>query len=164
MCFTKNLIPGVTITGTKSSTITASTLEGYDVVLMPGGSSFYTQQSDVDVQAIRSFVKSGKGYYGTCAGAYGGCTTIYSDPKTGIINPYTGEKVDPIGNNTDGTPIYPNQAGMGVSRANCHMFYQVGKTENRITEAVAQSLYPLTQNIPIYKIVKLFLLLLPGRV
>jgi len=130
MCFSKNLIPGVTITGTKSSSITASKLSGYDVVLMPGGSSFYTQQSDVDVNAIRSFVKGGKGYYGTCAGAYGGCTTIRSDQKTGMINPYTGEKVAPIGNNTDGTPVYPNQAGMGVSRANCNMYYHVGKSEN----------------------------------
>merc|ERR1712000_678649 len=27
------------------------------------------------------------------------------------------------------------EAGMGVSRANCHMFYQVGKTENKMTAA-----------------------------
>jgi hypothetical protein len=133
MCFKKDLIPGVTIRGTKSSTISSSTLSGYDVVLMPGGSSFYTQQSDVDVQAIKSFVKGGKGYYGTCAGAYGGCTTINTDQKTGVINPYTMEKIAPTGNNTDGSPIYPNQAGMGVSRANCNMYYHVGTSQNKMT-------------------------------
>merc|ERR1712025_1369797 len=108
-------------------------LQGYDVILMPGGSSFYTNQPDVDVQAIKSFVSGGKGYYGTCAGAYGGCTSIQTDQKTGIINPYTNETVASIGNNADGSPIYPNQAGMGVSKANCHMFYQVGKTQNKMT-------------------------------
>lgn len=133
MCFGKDLIPGVTIRGTKASRITASALQGYDVVLMPGGSSFYTQQSDVDVNAIRAFVKGGKGYYGTCAGAYGGCTTIQTDQETGVINPYTMEKIAPIGNDTNGNPIYPNQQGMGVSKATCHMYYHVGKTMNKFS-------------------------------
>jgi len=132
MCFRKDLIPGVTIRGTKASRITSSALQGYDVVLMPGGSSFYTNQPDVDVNAIRAFVKSGKGYYGTCAGAYGGCTTIQTDPLTGIINPYTNETVKPIGHLEDGSAIYPNQAGIGVSSATCHMFYHVGKTQNKM--------------------------------
>lgn len=132
MCFNKDLIEGVQIRGQKAQSITSSALQGADVVLMPGGSSFYTNQADVDVSAIQSFVKGGKGYYGTCAGAYGGCTTIYSD-ENGVINPYTMEKVDPIGNNTDGSPIYPNQAGMGVSKANCHMYYHVGTSQNKWT-------------------------------
>jgi len=147
MCFKKDLISGVTVRGTKASRITASALQGYDVVLMPGGSSFYTNQPDVDVQAIKSFVSGGKGYYGTCAGAYGGCTTIQTD-SNGVINPYTMEKIDPIGNNTDGTPIYPNQAGMGVSKATCHMFYQVGKTQNRMT-AFGEDIFKMSGDVAI---------------
>jgi len=147
MCFRKDLISGVTIRGTKASRITASALSGYDVVLMPGGSSFYTQQPDVDVKAIKAFVSGGKGYYGTCAGAYGGCTTIQTDPN-GVINPYTMETIDPIGNNTDGSPIYPNQMGMGVSKANCHMYYHVGKSQNKMT-SIGTGIFHLSGDVAI---------------
>lgn len=101
MCFKKDLLPGIKIRGTKASRITSSALSGYDVVLMPGGSSFYVSQSDVDVSAIKAFVKSGKGYYGTCAGAYGGCTSIRAD-ENGVINPYTNETVEAIGTDANG--------------------------------------------------------------
>lgn len=134
MCFKKDLLPGVTIRGTKANRITASALKGYDVVLMPGGSSFYVGQSDVDVAAIKAFVKSGKGYYGTCAGAYGGCTTIAAD-ENGVINPYTNETVESIGNDEFGKPIYPNQAGMGVSRTACTKYMHVGTSDNLFTAA-----------------------------
>jgi len=148
MCFKKDLIPGVTIRGTKAKRITASALQGYDVVLMPGGSSFYTSQSDVDVSAIKSFVKGGKGYYGTCAGAYGGCTTINVDQKTGIINPYTNETVAPIGTNEDGSPVYPNQAGMGVSKSICNKYMHVGTSSNKMT-AEGTKIFGVTGDVAI---------------
>lgn len=37
---------------------------------------------------------------------------------------------------------------MGVSRANCHMFYQVGKTENKMTTA-GTKVFGLSGDVPI---------------
>lgn len=133
MCFEKDLFPGIIVRGTKSKTISAETLKGYDVVLMPGGYAFYTNQPDVDVEAIQEFVKGGGGYFGTCAGAFGGCTSINADPATGIIDPYTNRSVAAVQSEIDGTWNYPREAGMGVSRANCHTFSHTGTTVNTIS-------------------------------
>jgi len=131
MCFEKDLIPGVRIRGTKQSTINSRTLEGFDVLLLPGGSLYYTE---MDQDAIRSFVKNGGGYYGTCAGAYAGCTTVGAHKVTGQIDPWNASnKVASIGVGLDGLPIYPDQAGMGLSSARCEFWYQSGRTENALT-------------------------------
>jgi len=131
MCFEKDLIPGLRIRGTKSTRITAETLEGYDVLLMPGGSLYYTS---MDQNAIRSFVKNGGGYYGTCAGAYAGCTTVGAHKITGQIDPWNASnKVESVGMDAKGQPIYPNQAGIGLTSARCEFWYQSGKTDNALT-------------------------------
>lgn len=131
MCFERDLVPGIKIRGTKQSTINARTLQGYDVLLMPGGLIGYEEYVDQD--AIRDFVKAGGGYYGTCAGAYAGCATVGADPATGIINPDTGRKVQPIGNDTAGNPIYPRERAIGVSSAHCDMFMDVADSQNALT-------------------------------
>jgi len=133
MCFEKDIIPGVQIRGYKSTRITSQALDGYDVLLMPGGSLYYTS---MDQDAIRSFVKNGGGYYGTCAGAYAGCTTVGAHKITGQIDPWNASvKVDSVGTGPDGLPIYPDQAGLGLSSARCEFYYDVGKQTNKLTGA-----------------------------
>merc|ERR1712179_861431 len=137
MCFEKDLIPGVRIRGTKAYEITAESLQGYDVLLMPGGSLYYTY---MDQDAIRSFVRNGGGYYGTCAGAYAGCTTVGAHKVTGQIDPWNASNVvESVGTGPDGLPIYPNQAGIGLTSARCEFWYQSGRTENVFTAAGRQA-------------------------
>jgi len=141
MCFERDLIEGVRIRGTKQPTINARTLQGYDVLLMPGGLIGYEEYVDQD--AIRAFVKAGGGYYGTCAGAYAGCSTVGADKATGIINPDTGRKVKSVGNDTDGNPIYPNERAIGVSSAHCEMWMDVADSQNQFT-AEGKKVFPNT--------------------
>merc|ERR1719446_1380278 len=99
MCFEKDLIPGVRIRGTKEAHITAQTLQGYDVLLLPGGSLYYTS---MDQDAIRDFVRNGGGYYGTCAGAYAGCSTVGAHKITGQIDPWNASvRVKAVGTDKD---------------------------------------------------------------
>lgn len=52
-----------------------SDLVKYDVVFIPGGDDDpYYQISNINSDVIRSFVKSGHGYVGVCAGAFSGAT------------------------------------------------------------------------------------------
>merc|ERR1711957_1040597 len=81
-CFEKDLIPGVTIRGTKSKKINAETLQGYDVLLMPGG--LIGEQEFTDRAAITAFVQAGGGYYGACAGAMAGCNMGLSNATCGL--------------------------------------------------------------------------------
>lgn len=58
--------------------INSETLQGYDVLIIPGGdASEYIQNSDIDNSSIKQFVSGGKGYLGICAGAY--AATNYVD-------------------------------------------------------------------------------------
>jgi len=139
MCFEKDLIPGVRIRGTKESRITAQSLQGYDVLLLPGGSLYYTS---MDQDAIRNFVKNGGGYYGTCAGAYAGCTAVGAHKITGQIDPWNASvRVESVGTDKDGMPIYPDQAGIGLSSARCEFWYQSGKTDNALS-ATGKQVFP----------------------
>merc|ERR1712048_1467478 len=137
MCFERDLIDGLRIRGTKSPYITAQQLQNYDVLLMPGGSLYYTS---MDQDAIRSFVQNGGGYYGTCAGAYAGCTTVGAHRVTGQIDPWNASNVvEPVGTGSDGLPIYPDQAGIGLTSARCEFWYQSGRTDNAFTAAGRQA-------------------------
>lgn len=131
-CFEKDLIPGVQIRGTKSTKISAEILKGYDLLLMPGGS--HGPYLRLDQDAIRSYVKAGGGFYGTCAGAYAGCTSITAEAGTGRTDPNDpSARVEPIGNDTYGMPIYPQEKGMGLSSAVCDYYSETVPRTNVFT-------------------------------
>lgn len=73
---TKNMTPGFKFTYNTSNIINNQTLEGYDVVIMAGSSEGfeYIGNDDVNVEDLKSFISSGKGFIGLCAGAYSGAT------------------------------------------------------------------------------------------
>jgi glutamine amidotransferase-like uncharacterized protein len=68
----EKLVYGVKFKYNTSSEINNKTLTGYDVVIMPGSSEGYDyiDNSDINVTDLKSFVASGKGFIGICAGAY----------------------------------------------------------------------------------------------
>lgn len=68
----QHMVPGVKFVYNISDVIDDQTLSGYDVLIMPGGSSGidYLQSSSINSTAVKKFVSSGKGYLGICAGAY----------------------------------------------------------------------------------------------
>lgn len=68
----KNLAPGYKFSVGTTRTITSKTLAGYDVLVIPGGTSGLYYIKHVDGNAIKKFVSSGHGYVGICAGAYSG--------------------------------------------------------------------------------------------
>jgi len=115
----QQLIPGYTLVSTRQPRVSAQTLQGKDVLLMPGGQDFYPPSSYVDVTAAKAFVQKGGGFYGTCAGAYAACTTIY--PSADGVNPFN--LTTPWKYDSNGQPY---QSGWGISHANCHIFYHVG--------------------------------------
>jgi glutamine amidotransferase-like uncharacterized protein len=122
MCFEKDIIPGVTIRGTKKTSIKAGDLDGYDLLLMPGGSPG-TEESHCDASAIRAFVKAGGGYYGTCAGAFAGCSSVVADPVTGRIEAW----------NATFAPGETVASPFGLSSAVCHSFNKVAIEHNTLT-------------------------------
>lgn len=75
----KKLTPGYNFTYGTSTRINQQTLNGYDVLVMPGGSSGYNyiHSNYIDETAIKNFVKNGKGYLGICAGAYSAVYQVY---------------------------------------------------------------------------------------
>lgn len=107
MCFEKDLIPGVSIRGTMSAKINAQTLEGYDVLLMPGGIAEYQMFTDRD--AIRAFVKAGGGYYGTCAGALAGCKNSGMGVSNATCGPYESMGTTHNVLTPEGRRAFPNQ-------------------------------------------------------
>lgn len=124
-CMNQNLVPGVTFEATKSRSLHQSDLSGYDVILAPGG-AMYDREQQFDAASVRSFVKAGGGYYGTCAGAYAGCSRTTAD-ENGVIDPYTGRKVNSTGvNETTGELLYPDVRGAGVTQGTCKIFNHVG--------------------------------------
>ncbi len=68
----KNMVPGYKFSCGTTRTISSAKLSGYDVLVMPGGSSGLKYIQNIDVNAIKKFVSSGHGYVGICAGAYSG--------------------------------------------------------------------------------------------
>lgn len=68
----KNLVPGVKFVYDTSKIINNQTLSGYDVLIMAGSETGfnYINNDDVNVADLKSFVASGKGFMGICAGAY----------------------------------------------------------------------------------------------
>ena len=69
---TNSVISGVVFSYATSTIINTAALTGYDVLAMPGGSggSDYLSSPNISSSAIKSFIASGKGYIGICAGAY----------------------------------------------------------------------------------------------
>lgn len=60
-----------------TSVVNSSTLYGYDVLIMPGGdASNYVDNENINSEAIKLFVKDGKGYLGICAGAYAASNSV----------------------------------------------------------------------------------------
>lgn len=144
MCFKRDIIPGVTIRGTKKSRINKGDLEGYDVLLMPGGNPGPEVQN-CNREEVLSFMKRGGGYYGTCAGAMAACTWKSVDPVTGQFNPYNlSETAEPVDYDADGKPIFPKyvqSATFGLTKAVCHMFNGVG-TQHHVLTPEGQKAFP----------------------
>lgn len=69
-----NLTGDVKFVYNTSDIINSETLNSYDVLIMPGTNIGYDYVSseNVDSDAIKSFVASGNGFVGICAGAYSG--------------------------------------------------------------------------------------------
>jgi glutamine amidotransferase-like uncharacterized protein len=70
----ENYISGVRFTYKTSNVIDNNSLSGYDVVIMPGSSEGYDylDNDEINVSDLKSFIASGKGFIGICAGAYSG--------------------------------------------------------------------------------------------
>lgn len=70
----QNMIPGVKFVYNTSHVINNQTLSGYDVLIMSGSSENYQyiNNDDINVDDLKSFIASGKGFIGICAGAYSG--------------------------------------------------------------------------------------------
>jgi glutamine amidotransferase-like uncharacterized protein len=75
----QNLTKNVKFTYTTTNMVNRETLNSYDVLIMPGTNIGYdyVNSENVDGDAIKSFVASGNGYVGICAGAYSGA--LYTD-------------------------------------------------------------------------------------
>jgi len=150
LCFEQDIIPGVTIRGTKKPSIRAGDLDGYDVLLMPGGDPDPEVQN-CDREEVLGFMRRGGGYYGTCAGAMAACTWKSVDPVTGQFNPYNlSQTAEPEGHDADGKPIFPKYvqfATFGLTEAVCHSFYGVGVQHNTLTPE-GQKAFP-NQNLEV---------------
>ena len=67
----ENIAPNVHFNYSTTEEINSQTLSGYDVLIMPGGlASTYLEDPNIDVDDLKNFVYSGKGYLGICAGSY----------------------------------------------------------------------------------------------
>ena len=73
---TNNLVPGYHFTYTTSPTLTSKILSNYDLLAMPGGTSGKLYINTISASVIRTFVSSGHGYLGICAGAYSGSSSV----------------------------------------------------------------------------------------
>ena len=70
--------------------VQAGKLDGYDVLVMPGGSGYdrYSQLREEGFEKIRKYIRAGGSYYGICAGI----AMALNDPKRLRLIPYTREK------------------------------------------------------------------------
>jgi glutamine amidotransferase-like uncharacterized protein len=83
----ENMTPCVKFVYDTSKVINNKTLSGYDVLIMAGSETgvHYIYNDDVDTVALKSFVASGKGFIGICAGAYSAANyTAYWDNGWGL--------------------------------------------------------------------------------
>ena len=83
----ENMTPGIKFVYDTSKVINNRTLSGYDVLIMAGSETgvHYIYNDDVDTVALKSFVASGKGFIGICAGAYSAANyTAYWDNGWGL--------------------------------------------------------------------------------
>ncbi|MEN6591987.1 MAG: BPL-N domain-containing protein [Methanobacterium sp.] len=83
----ENMTPGVKFVYDTSKVINSKTLSGYDVLIMAGSETGfnYINNDDVNVADLKSFVASGKGFMGICAGAYSAANyTAYWDNGWGL--------------------------------------------------------------------------------
>jgi glutamine amidotransferase-like uncharacterized protein len=83
----ENMTPGVKFVYDTSKVINNKTLSGYDVLIMAGSETGfnYINNDDVNVADLKSFVASGKGFIGICAGAYSAANyTAYWDNGWGL--------------------------------------------------------------------------------
>lgn len=69
---TNKVVPNVVFSYATTTTITSSKLSGYNVLVVPGGDGgkYYLNSGSISGSAIKSFVSSGNGYLGICAGAF----------------------------------------------------------------------------------------------
>lgn len=66
-----NLVPNTYFNYSTSQIINSNTLQGYDVLIMPGGIALtYIHNTNINSDSIKQFINQGKGYIGICAGAY----------------------------------------------------------------------------------------------
>ncbi len=72
----EGLIPGYRFNYTVSTTINPGSLESMDVLIMPGGDDYISDDNrtiaSIDPDSVLNFVKNGGGYVGICAGAFAG--------------------------------------------------------------------------------------------
>ena len=82
--------PDVTCDFVDAADVQAGKLDGYDVLVMPGGSGYdrYTQLHEEGFEKIRKYIREGGCYYGICAGI----ALALNDPKRLRLIPYTREK------------------------------------------------------------------------
>ncbi len=132
---TNNLIPGYDFTYKTSNVINTATLASYDVLAMPGGDDYISDNgitpTNINVTAIKNFVASGKGYVGTCAGAFAGANNTVDcykgwgvAPNVNCLQPYyegtikiqiTSAGQDVIGKGGKISTLYWNGPAMTVS-------------------------------------------------
>lgn len=105
--------------------INSETLQGYDVLIIPGGdASEYIQNSEIDNSSIKQFVSNGKGYLGICAGAY--AATNYVDgyySGWGLEPDVNAENVNYEGNLTISTTSFGKKL---TSSSDVTMYHQNG--------------------------------------
>ena len=82
--------PDVTCDFLDAADVQAGKLDGYDVLVMPGGSGYdrYSQLREEGFEKIRKYIREGGSYYGICAGI----AMALNDPKRLRLIPYTREK------------------------------------------------------------------------
>lgn len=123
--------------------INAATLANYDVLYIPGGEGgdSYLNSNNIDGDAIRNFVASGKGYVGICAGAYAGAN--YTDgeyngwgvaPDVNDESPYEEENLS-VQITTSGQQILGDSGVITMSHENGPAFYGTGNITTFATYA-----------------------------
>ena len=80
-----HILTGYKFTYSTSSSITASILTNYDLLVMPGGTHNKKYYNYVSQSIVRNFVSTGHGYLGICAGAYSGSKSVYNGSNIKII-------------------------------------------------------------------------------
>lgn len=119
-----------------SDIIDNTTLTGYDVLYMPGSESVdsYLNDNNIDEEAIKNFINSGKGYVGICGGAYAAVNYIdgWGD-GWGIAPNVNAEEADGVENltiesNNSGEQILENSDVITISHYNGPAFYGTNYT------------------------------------